>query len=287
MRQGYTGPTRGTELLSVHYSLSRRPDRDRRPSTVLLTRVKHTISLRLLLVLSALLPLAVSAQHLTYPEWQARSQVDARLKPHFQGHVFTPEQRISNDVLVTRILESEPDRRVASERLVQLGLQHLQEGDLVSAMYRFNHAWLVDSSNATPFHGYGLFFLALDRNTEAGQQFADGLAMDSTHVPLLREMASTLIAGQYVEREKHPERADTMVRTARALLDRAYRRAPEDAAVVMQRTVCSLLLKECEDARTWYARYLATDDDTDARPLQAAMDRECPRAPTSGKGSKR
>jgi len=276
-----------TDLLSVHDSLSRRTDRDRRPSTVLLIPVKHIVQLRLLLVLSLMLPLAVSAQHLTYPEWQARSQVDARLKPHFQGHVFTPEQRISNDVLVTRILDSEPDRRVASERLVQLGLQHLQEGDLVSAMYRFNHAWLVDSSNATPFHGYGLFFLALDRNTEAGQQFADGLAMDSTHVPLLREMASTLIAGQYVEREKHPERADTMVRTARALLDRAHRHAPEDAAVVMKRTVCGLLLKDCEDARNWYARYLATEDDTDARPLQAALDRECPLAPTTGKGNKR
>jgi len=81
-----------TGLLSVHDSLSRRTDRDRRPSTVLLIPVKHIVQLRLLLVLSLMLPLAVSAQHLTYPEWQARSQVDARLKPHFQGHVFTPEQ---------------------------------------------------------------------------------------------------------------------------------------------------------------------------------------------------
>lgn len=243
-------------------------------------------TMRNLFLVALLLPFSASAQHLTYPEWQARSQVDARLKPHFQGHVFTQEQRISNDVLVSRVLESEPDRRVASERLVQLGVQHLVEGDMMSAMYRFNHAWLVDSSNATPYHGFGLFFLALDRNTEAGQQFAAGLVKDSTHVPLLREMASTLIAGQYDEREKHPERADTMVRTARALLDRAYRRAPEDAAVVMKRTVCSMLLNECEGARTWFERYLALDDDTDVEQLQAALDRQCPQVRGAGSGGR-
>ena len=220
--------------------------------------------------------LTVTAQHLTYSDWQVRSAQDARLSPGFKGHQLTPAQKASNEELVRRVLEVGADRRTASDHLVGLGRQHLVEGDLVSAIYRFNHAWLVDSTNASVYHGFGLFFLALDRNTEAGEQFAWGLERDSTHVPLLRDMASTLLAGQYELRAEKPEKADTMTRTAVALLKRAHARAPEDASVLMKLTVCHTLLKDCDEARAWMARYVATGDKTDLLATKAAMARECP-----------
>ncbi len=229
-----------------------------------------------LVAMTIVIMIPVTAQSLTYGEWQARSAKDARLLPGFKGHQLTPAQKASNLELVRKVLEVGTDRRTASDHLVGLGRQHLVEGDLVSAMYRFNHAWLVDSTNASGYHGFGLFFLAMDRKTQAVTQFALGLERDSTHVPLLRDMASTLLAGQYELRSEKPEKADTMTRTAVALLKRAHARAPEDAAVLMKLTVCHAVLRDCEGARAWMALYLASGDKTDLLATKALMDRECP-----------
>lgn len=238
-----------------------------------------TFSFRPILLLLALLPWVVQAQHLTYAEWQLEAQRDGRLNPAFKGHRLTPEQQASNNELVKQVLATGADRRTASDHLVDLGRQHLAEGDLRKAMYRFNHGWLVDSTNARVYHGFGLFFIALDRNTEAGTQFALGLDRDNSSVDLLRDMSATLLAEQGKLRDEKPERADTMVRAALHLLLRAEQQAPNDTAVLLRIASCHLLLKQCADARSWTERYEKAGGSGEPRAvLRESLRQTCPAA---------
>ena len=231
-------------------------------------------------LLLALLPQALVAQHLTYSEWQVEARRDGRLNPGFKGHRLTPEQKASNTELVKQVLASGADRRSASDHLVDLGRQHLAEGDLRKAIYRFNHGWLVDSSNARVYHGFGLFFSALDRSTEAGAQFALGLDRDSSSVELLRDMAATLLDEQRKIREEKPERADTMVKAALHLLLRAEQQVPTDTTVLLRIATCHVVLKQCTDARTWTERYDKAGGKGEPRTLLLESLRQtCPVAP--------
>lgn len=239
-----------------------------------------TAFLRSLALYVALLPLIVGAQHLTFAEWQLEARRDGRLNPAFKGHRLTPEQKASNNELVKQVLASGADRRTASDHLVDLGRQHLAEGDLRKAMYRFNHGWLVDSTNARVYHGFGLFFSALDRSTEAGLQFARGLDRDSSNVELLRDMAATLLDEQQDMREEKPERADTMVKAALHLLLRAEQQVPNDTAVLLRIASCHVLLKQCKDAQTWTERYERAGGSGEPRAvLRESLRRSCPAYP--------
>ncbi|MCU0318510.1 MAG: hypothetical protein MUE88_00310 [Flavobacteriales bacterium] len=230
-----------------------------------------------LALLLALLPQALLAQHLTFSEWQMEAHRDGRLNPAFKGHRLTPEQKASNNELVKQVLATGADRRSASDHLVDLGRQHLAEGDLRKAMYRFNHGWLVDSTNARVYHGFGLFFSALDRSTEAGTQFALGLDRDSSNVDLLRDMSATLLAEQLKLREEKPERADTMVKAALHLLLRAEQQAPNDTTVLLRIASCHVLLKQCADARAWTERYEKAGGSGEPRAvLRESLRQTCP-----------
>jgi hypothetical protein len=224
-----------------------------------------TLFVRILALFAAMLPLCLHAQHLTYAEWQVEARRDGRLNPAFKGHRLTSEQKASNNELVKQVLATGADRRTASDHLVDLGRQHLAEGDLRKAIYRFNHAWLVDSTNARAYHGFGLFYVAMDRTTEAGVQFAMGLDRDGSNVDLLRDMAATLLAEQGTIRSAKPERAESMVRAALELLLRAERQAPNDTAILQRITTCHLLLRECNDARIWLERFEGSGGGGEAR----------------------
>jgi Tfp pilus assembly protein PilF len=222
-----------------------------------------------------------AAQHLTYAEWQERSAKDLRLLPRYGNKDKTAEQVLADTVLVQRVKESEPDRRKASDRLAGMGMGLLAGGDMVSAMYRFNHAFLLDQHNPMVFNGYGAFFMALDRTTEAGQQYLEGLTYDSTNVQLLNGLATAFIAEQYAQRPTDATRADQSTKAALELLQRALNSDPRHADSAYKRSVCHLLLKECPAAWEWYRKYLELGGATASSSYRQQLETACP--PTKGR----
>jgi Tfp pilus assembly protein PilF len=230
------------------------------------------------LLLVALLPWgAVHAQQLTYTEWQERAAKDIRLLPHYGDAEKTVEQRIADTVFVERVMEQEPDRRKASDRLAGMGLALLAQGDMVNAMFRFNHAYLVSPGNPAVYNGYGAFFMAMDRPTEAGVQYLQGLERDSMNVDLLNGLATAFIAEQYQQRPTDTAKADRSVGAALLLLERALAADPKHADSAYKRSVCHLLRNECPEARIWYARFLELGGGPRAEGYGRQLDAACPK----------
>lgn len=230
------------------------------------------------ILLISLLPLgAVHAQQLTYTEWMEQAAKDIRLLPRYWDVQKTVEQRIADTVFVERVMEQEPDRRKASDRLAGMGLALLAQGDMVNAMYRFNHAYLMSPGNPVVYTGYGAFFMAMDRPTEAGVQYLHGLESDSMNVDLLNGLATAFIAEQYQQRPTDTDKADKSVGAALLLLERALTADPKHADSAYKRSVCHLLRNECPEARTWYARFLELGGGPRAEGYGRQLDAACPK----------
>ena len=206
------------------------------------------------LLLAFLLCLGPSllAQHLTFQEWSAKSVRDMRLIPRFGDRHKSPAQKESDAEFIRMSLEQIPDRRKASEAMVAHGFELLKQGNLTHAMYRFNHAFLLDSTNSDVYWGYGSFFMELDQPSAAHTLFRAGLSTDTTNAHLFTGEATAYLAEHYAMEKQDPAAAKEVVTKALAMLVRAERHAPKDPAVLYRLAVCHLLQGNCAKARKYY-----------------------------------
>lgn len=217
------------------------------------------LPLRLLLIL--LLPLCAHAQHLTYAEWLNRGMADIRLLPRFGDREKSAAQLQSDSSFRAATFAVDSVPRSASQRMVDHGFHLLGQGDLGNAMMRFNQAWLVDSTNAEAYWGFGAFFMELDRPAVAMQWMRRGLAIDSASTHLLTGMATAALAEQHTMRSLDAARADDLLNAAIALLQRSYAIDPKDAGTLRRLAACHLQRDECAEA--W--RYFEEEQQLTAR----------------------
>ena len=102
------------------------------------------------------------AQQITYRQWQEEAKTEIRLLPEY-GHVTkSQEQKKADQELIQAEILQEGTPRKASDHLITLGFNNLYSGDLRTAMYRFNQAWLVDPTNANVYWGFGAIYFTFN-----------------------------------------------------------------------------------------------------------------------------
>ncbi len=232
--------------------------------------------MRASLVLLLLWPAFLGAQHLTYAEWQWKAAHDMRLMPRFDGREKNAEQLASDSAFMAQTLAMEPDRENASEHLAGLGFGLLREGNLTHAMYRFNQAYMLSPWNPEVYRGYGGFFMALDRSTEAGKQYAEGLVIDSTYVPLMNDFAAAFLAEYHINEDKDPKAAEQLLTGAIRLLERALRYDPKNAEAAFKLSVCHLAKNDCAKAWEYRDRCKAYGGGQLTPEFEAQLKGKCP-----------
>ncbi|MBK9148686.1 MAG: hypothetical protein IPM12_12830 [Flavobacteriales bacterium] len=219
---------------------------------------------------------SLSAQHLSYEEWLHRAMADMRMAPRYGDREKSAAQRSTDAEFVRSVLAVDPVPRSASDRLIQHGSSLLAGGDMVQSMMRFNQAWLVDSTNADSYWGFGNYFLALDRPAVALQWFKRGAELDPTHVRSLLGLAVAALAEQYATRAGNPAHADELVSAALTVLLRAEELAPNDPAIVYRLAVCHMIRGECEQARKQHQRCLGLPGYTVDPGFEEQLRAKCP-----------
>lgn len=232
--------------------------------------------MRPLLLLFVFASLTLKGQHLTHREWLIQSFRDMRLAPAFGGRAKNPEQLASDSTFVAQMLAVNPDRHACAEHLLDLGFGLLRQGNLVHAMYRFNHAYLMEPDNPRIRRGYGAFFVALDRPDEAAAEYQKGLALDTANVPLMLDMASVCLGEYYRYKDDEPENAERVLNTADILLKRAVALEPENATAGSKYAVSRMLRGECADAWKWYRSSRARDPEAIDAGFPGILKARCP-----------
>ena len=104
---------------------------------------------------------------ITYGQFQADAQEAINLRPEYGNVRKTDEQIADDNKLIEYEVKELGTRHKASEALVQLGFRYLYNGDVETAMKRFNQAWLLDPKNENAYWGFGAVYFTFQDAKEA------------------------------------------------------------------------------------------------------------------------
>jgi tetratricopeptide (TPR) repeat protein len=140
----------------------------------------------LVITLFNLFSSALAGQNMTLVQWNEESKTNIRLLPKY-GHVQKSAGQLDADARFIQVtLPDYGNKRFASEALIILGFQYLDH-DVKTAMYRFNQAFLLDSTNSDIYRGYGAVYMTLEDYPRAGEQYKEGLINDLSNARILTD----------------------------------------------------------------------------------------------------
>ncbi|WP_201985456.1 tetratricopeptide repeat protein [Hymenobacter rubidus] len=84
-------------------------------------------------------------------------------------------------------------RKAAAAHFAEKGWEFFRKDDLSTAIKRFNQAWLLDSTNASAYWGFGVVESSRHHNTDALGYFRQSIRHDPTNHRIFVDMALSLI----------------------------------------------------------------------------------------------
>lgn len=208
-----------------------------------------------------------------YEEWEKESLTNKRLLPRY-GHLPRTEQEVTSDSVFIKKIMAQPQfktRREASNHLVKLGFQYYYRDDLKTAMFRFNQAFLLDSTNSDDYWGYGAVYMRFGMLGLAAGQYEAGLKIDSTNTHLWTDYATMRLA-QYYRLDY-----DEMLDTAIIYLHKSYGIDPKDVNTAYKLSICYLNKKKCDEAWKYYDECVALGGQPITDDYKKDMQKHCNR----------
>jgi hypothetical protein len=156
--------------------------------------MKPLIGLSLILLQSTL----VNCQQLTLSQWNEEARTNIRLLPNYGYAVKTKPQLEADSEFVSVTLPRFSTKRLASEHLVDLGFKYIYQ-DIKTAMYRFNQAYLLDSTNSDIYWGYGAVYMTLEDYPLAKKQYQEGLVVDAKNTRIMTDYGTYFMSQGLVD----------------------------------------------------------------------------------------
>jgi Tfp pilus assembly protein PilF len=207
----------------------------------------------------ALFATSATAQPITLAEWNAMSIENKRLLPKY-GHKPKSASEVVSDrrfIAETMALpQFANNARAASNHVIGLGFEYLYRGDLKTAMYRFNQAYLLDSTNTDIHWGYGAIYMTLEDYQSGRKQYLEGLALNSTNTHLLTDYSTYLLAQFFIlhempdhgvienKKEQETQRLDSALH----FLLKSYRLDPKDQSTAYKLSTVYYYKDDCVNA---------------------------------------
>lgn len=203
--------------------------------------MKYSITFFLILLTSI-----IYGQQISYNDWKNAAKTEIRLVPKFGNVIKTKEQKEADQELIKTYLAQQGTHRKASEVLVGLGFNYLYKGDLKTAMFRFNQAWLLDPTNENSFWGFGAVYSSLGNFPDALKQYEEGLLINPKSTNILTDKASIFINKYATEKN---EKDFTL---AIKLLKQSYFINPNYTNTVFKLSTSYFFKKDCANAWKYY-----------------------------------
>jgi len=217
---------------------------------------------QLLVIITSLFATIYGIAQPSYEEWDRESQTNKRLLPRY-GHLPKSDAEIQADSSFIRETMSMPQfksRREASNHLIGLGFRYYYRPDFKTAMYRFNQAYLLDSTNTDIFWGYGAIYMGMGQFDLAKIQYETGLSIYPNNTHLMTDLG-TYFMQQHAAMDimpandivKNPKQeARKMMDSALFWLNKSYALDPKDANTTYKLSICYYDIKDCANAWKYY-----------------------------------
>jgi tetratricopeptide (TPR) repeat protein len=223
----------------------------------------------------------------SFEQWESEAKLNKRLLPRC-GHLPKSEQEILTDSAYIKQVMAQPQfktRREASNHVINLGFQYYYRPDFKTAMYRFNQAYLLDSTNTDIFWGYGAIYMALGQYDLAKQQYLLGLAIDSNNTHLMTDLG-TYFMEQYALIEQMPkndmikdpkEQAKKYMDSALYYLNKSNSINSKDVNTAYKLSICYWNITDCPNAWKYYDVAMALGGDPVTKEYRKDLNKRCKR----------
>ncbi|WP_439883095.1 tetratricopeptide repeat protein [Pontibacter sp. MBLB2868] len=125
----------------------------------------------------------------------------ALVLPMFGNKPKTEEQQQKDEKFLTSCDKSFTNRQEASAFFMERGWEYYNEGQVDTAMYRFNLAWLLNPNNKDTYWAFGLISSAKGNEQEAISFYEKTLAIDPKNSLLLADIGASYVT-LYTEKHK-------------------------------------------------------------------------------------
>ncbi len=210
---------------------------------------------QLLTLLFLALAMQASGQAMSSRDWEEQAKTNIRLLPRYGGVQKTEEQKAIDRKFIDETmkgLQYMGDRREASNDLITTGFSYIGKNDLKTAMYRFNQAYLLDSTNSDIYWGYGAVYMGLGALEKARQLYSAGLAADPKNTHLLTDYGTYYMAQYYGVQSVDERSAQANLDSALNYLNRSYAINPKDENTAFKLSVSYWLKGDCDAAWRYY-----------------------------------
>jgi tetratricopeptide (TPR) repeat protein len=187
---------------------------------------------------------------MTSREWERQALTNKRLLPKY-GYLPKTEAEQKADQDFVRASLGMESRRDASNNLIARGFQNLYT-DIKTAMYRFNQAYLLDSTNPDIYWGFGAVYLNLGDYEKARTQYLQGLRVDPENTHILTDYSSYFLAQYYGLQSLSLREALINLDSSISYLNKSYKLDPKDQNTSFKLSVSYLNKGDCSNAWKYY-----------------------------------
>jgi len=193
----------------------------------------------------------VMGQQMTSEKWDEEAKTNIRLLPKYGHAQKTEAQKNSDKEFIETALKKDSTNRKASDHLISLGFQYLYR-DIKTAMYRFNQAYLLDSTNTDIYWGFGGVYMTLGDYAKAEKQYQEGLAINPNNTHLLTDYGTFFMAQYYGLQPIDEKGALTNLDSAITYMVKSYQLDPTDQNTTFKLSICYWNKGDCDNAWKYY-----------------------------------
>jgi Tfp pilus assembly protein PilF len=190
-------------------------------------------------------------QQLTFESWNKQSESNIRLLPKYGGIEKTKKQKKSDKEFKKEIMKSFKTKNEASNHMIDLGFKYLYKGDLKTAMYRFNQAYLLDNTNSNIYWGFGAIYMSFGKFDLSREQFEEGLKLDDKNDNILIDYGTTYLGEFYNYYQTDSTKANEYLDYAIEKLSKAYSFNPKNVNSSYKLSICYLYKNDCSKANKY------------------------------------
>lgn len=195
--------------------------------------------------------LSVFGQQMSWEEWENESKTDIRMLPKYGNVDKTEQQKESDKDFIQTVLKQDSTHRKGSDHLIDLGFKYLNR-DIKTAMYRFNQAYLLDSTNTDIYWGFGAVYMTLGNYEKAKKQYQEGLNIEPGNTHLLTDYGTYFMAQYYALKPVDEENALVSLDSAITYMTQSNKLDPKDQNTTFKLSILYWNKEDCENAWKYY-----------------------------------
>lgn len=173
------------------------------------------------------------------------AQPSPKVLPMFGGIAKTEQQQKQDEKFLKSCDASFATRQEASKFFMERGWEYYAEGQVDTAMYRFNLAWLLNPDNGETYWAFGLVSSATNKPEEALTLFEKALVYQPNNSLLHSDIASSYL-NLYKAKDKKK-----YLKNASKHLDKAITLDAKNAFALYSLSEVKYLQKDYKDAWTF------------------------------------